>query len=78
MSTLPDRRLAVLPAYAPTLPEKKTPFHARLLAAVATRRRGAASRRALAEMSPRTLDDIGVSRIDTDVDVAASKPSWRA
>ena len=76
MSTLSDRRLAVLPAPTPALPETKPPFPGRLLAAVATWRRRAAGRRALAEMSPRLLDDIGVSRFEAQVE--ASKPFWRA
>lgn len=76
MSTLSDRRLAVLPAHAPEFTERKAPFLGRALAALATWRRRAATRRALAEMSSRMLDDIGLSRFDAEVE--ASKPFWRA
>lgn len=76
MSTLSDRRLAVLPAYAPTLPAPKTKLLGRLLATLRVWRRRAAGRRALAGMSPRLLADIGVSRVEARIE--ASKPFWRA
>ncbi len=75
MSTLTDRRLAVLPAYAPALPERRPSALARAVATIVQWRRRAAGRRALAEMSPRMLADIGVSRFEAQEE--ASKPFWR-
>ncbi|WP_349371548.1 DUF1127 domain-containing protein [Salinarimonas sp.] len=75
MSTLTDRHLAVLPAAAPALPARTPSALARVVATILQWRRRAAGRRALAEMSPRMLADIGVSRFEAGEE--ASKPFWR-
>lgn len=76
MSTLTDRRLAVLPAYAPAVPERRPSALARALATIVAWRRRAAGRRALAEMTPRMLADIGVTPFEAAHE--ASKPFWRS
>lgn len=74
------RRLVVVPAAPAPSPEplvENAPgFWARLRDRVDLWRRRAAGRRALAEMTPRMLADIGVSPFEAAHE--ATKPFWRA